>query len=54
MIACVCLNITEKEIKKLLEKGLSLEEIKKKLKLGAECGTCLDHALVELVKKKEK
>ncbi|MDH4466802.1 MAG: (2Fe-2S)-binding protein [Bacteriovoracaceae bacterium] len=43
MIVCICKNITDKEIKKLVDGSTPLNpsDIKKCLRLGSDCGMCL-------------
>lgn len=41
MYKCICLAVTEQEIQKLIESGLSREESYKKLQVGKECGICI-------------
>lgn len=47
MIFCICLNIPESKIKELRSQGLSWEEIKKTLGIGADCGICLNQEIEE-------
>jgi len=42
MIICMCYGINDSEIKNLIEKGFTKQEIIKKLKLGKNCGICLE------------
>lgn len=46
MIICMCYNVTEQEIKKLLP--CSVEDIMMKTEAGMACGSCF-HALQETV-----
>ena len=41
MIICLCYNISEKDVKKLIEEGKNLEEIKSTLGVGSSCGSCI-------------
>lgn len=48
MIVCVCHNVSEREIKALLDEGLSLEEIVERTSASTGCGTCLEY-LIEVI-----
>ena len=41
MIVCLCLNVSDRHIRKLAGEGLSLEEVIRRTKVGSECGNCL-------------
>ena len=41
MIACLCLNVSDRLIRKLASGDLSLEEVIRRTKVGSECGNCL-------------
>jgi len=41
MIVCLCLNVSDRRIRKLASEGLSLEEVIGRTKVGSECGHCL-------------
>lgn len=40
MIACICYQVSEKEILDLAKQGLSLEDIKTQTKACTRCGSC--------------
>jgi len=43
MYICICLGITEKEVKEVIKNGASsYEEIKNSLGVGGGCGCCND------------
>lgn len=39
---CLCANITEKQINELIEMGIPKDKIYELLKVGKDCGTCLE------------
>ena len=41
MYKCICANITEKQIRDLLEQGLTLQEVYTILEVGKNCGQCV-------------
>lgn len=43
MIICICANISDSTIQKLLNSGLTLEEVVEESQIGAKCGKCLSH-----------
>jgi bacterioferritin-associated ferredoxin len=49
MIICVCNNVQEKQIVDLVKKGLSKEDILKLLKIGKDCSTCLEYAVIKII-----
>ena len=44
MIVCLCENINSRKIQECFEAGMTLEEIRLRLGLGNQCGSCLDSA----------
>jgi bacterioferritin-associated ferredoxin len=40
MYLCSCFGITEQQVKDLVDKGLTYEEIKEELKISSKCGVC--------------
>ena len=44
MIVCLCENINSRKIQECFEAGMTLEEIRLRLGLGNQCGSCLEAA----------
>jgi bacterioferritin-associated ferredoxin len=45
MIVCVCNNISDREIRKAVDMGLtSMADLYKELGVGTVCGTCVSYA----------
>lgn len=44
MIVCLCQNVNTRDLRECLDRGLTLEEVRAELGLGAGCGACLEQA----------
>ena len=44
MIVCICQNISSRDLRERLARGLSIEEVSQELGLGTGCGACLEYA----------
>lgn len=58
MYVCICHAVTEKDIQKAAQEGVSsMEMLSKYIEVSAKCGTCVDYAsevLQEAMKRKNK
>lgn len=44
MYVCICKGITQKDIQNAVEEGFSLSDMRKKMGLASECGSCCQYA----------
>lgn len=42
MYVCVCLGITEKNIKDIVSEGTTIEDVQRKCQAGTDCGSCVN------------
>ena len=44
MIVCICKNISSRQLKECIHRGMSIEDITQEMGLGTGCGSCLEYA----------